>query len=107
MRILAAQRIGLAGFVAISITSGLFAQNQPFITLGGTDQAQPEGSSLPSSGLTLERPRDIDLGQGGVEGLQRPSDGLGLQIYGGGSLATPGRSDGEPERLPDNRLPGH
>lgn len=105
MRILAAQWSGLAGLIAILVTSSLFAQNQPFIGLGGADQALPEAPLLPASGLTLDAPSELDLSQGNTEIQQRPSDGLGLQIYGNGSLAAPG-GDAEGGRLPDSQLPG-
>lgn len=100
MGILAARRIALAGFIALLATSSLFAQNQPIIGLGA-DQGRPEASLLPAVGLTLDAPRELDLGQGSMDIQQRPSDALRLQIYGNESLAAPG-GDAETERLPDS-----
>lgn len=99
MGILAARRIGLAGFIALLVTSPLSAQNQPVIG-PGADPGRPEASVLPAAGLTLGAPRELDLGQGSMEIQQRPSDGLRLQIYGSESLVAPG-GDAEAERLPD------
>jgi hypothetical protein len=106
MRILAARWSGLAGLIALLSTSTLFAQNQPFSGLGGADQARPEASLLPASGLTLDAPRELDLSRGSTEIQPQPSDGLGLQVYGSGSIVAP-RPAAEGERLPDSHLPGH
>lgn len=102
MRILAAPRIGLAGFIVILAASTLFAQNQPGLSLGA-EQGGPEASLLPAAGLTLGTPRELDFSQGSPEIQQQPGEDLRLQIYGSGSLAAPG-GDAEAERPPDSGL---
>jgi hypothetical protein len=104
MRILAT-RVGLASLIAIVTATGVFAQNQPVINLGGTDQGRPEAPIRPVSGLTLDSPRELNLNGGALETQSRPSDGLGLQIYGGGSPATP-PTEADGERQPDSQFPG-
>ena len=94
---------GGIGLGLVLLTSVAVAQMNSFGGLGGPDPA-PDASSLltPPSGFTLQPP--AILGGGSEVPSEKPSDGLGLRIYGPAAPASPtppgAEHTSEPRDLP-------